>query len=117
MPDGGSPRKQMICKRCGREWQVIETDTSDTCYQCQPKERAMTHPTHNLEPVEFDGIQTYSCQWCGAGAYSDEAGAECLKIDDAVQAWHDGDDKRTLQEYLGMSTEAYGLWLKGASDE
>ncbi|MDR3044026.1 MAG: hypothetical protein LBU75_07150 [Desulfovibrio sp.] len=34
------------------------------------------------------------------------------EIDDAVDAWHDGDDPRTLREFLGFTDEEYACWVK-----
>ena len=37
------------------------------------------------------------------------------EIDDYIDLWHDGDgDGKKLHEYLGMTWEEYGRWLRGA---
>lgn len=33
-------------------------------------------------------------------------------IDDFVDAWHDGDSKESLAEYLGMTGSEYELWVE-----
>jgi len=35
-------------------------------------------------------------------------------IDDFVDAWHDSEDPRTLQEYLGFNNHEYSCWVKDA---
>ena len=34
------------------------------------------------------------------------------EIDDFVDAWHDGNDSRDLNEYLGMTKEEYAVWVE-----
>lgn len=36
-------------------------------------------------------------------------------IDDAVQAWHEGDDCEPLRESLGFTIEEYALWMANPS--
>lgn len=39
------------------------------------------------------------------------------KIDDMIDAWHEGDGAdRTLHDYLGMTSEQYGRWLRDSTD-
>ncbi len=33
------------------------------------------------------------------------------EIDDFVERWHEGDDSRSLREYLGFSVEEFSLWI------
>lgn len=33
------------------------------------------------------------------------------EIDDFIETWHEGDDKSSLSEYLGMTQEEYRLWF------
>lgn len=37
-------------------------------------------------------------------------------IDDAVEAWHNGDDGRSLPEFLGMTPEQYWRWVERPQD-
>ncbi len=34
------------------------------------------------------------------------------EIDDFVDAWHDGNDPRDLDDFLGMTTEEYAIWVE-----
>ena len=34
------------------------------------------------------------------------------EIDDFVDAWHDGNDPRTLSDFLGMTDEEYAIWVE-----
>ncbi|MEA4822251.1 MAG: hypothetical protein VB122_08525 [Erysipelotrichales bacterium] len=38
--------------------------------------------------------------------------ADLSDINDFVDAWHEGDDDRELNEYLGMSDDEYEMWIK-----
>lgn len=33
-------------------------------------------------------------------------------MDDFIDLWHEGDDTRSLPEFLGMSEDEYGLWVE-----
>jgi len=37
------------------------------------------------------------------------------EVDDVIDAWHDGDDPRTLREFLGFNELEYTCWMKDAS--
>ena len=37
------------------------------------------------------------------------------EVDDVVDAWHDGDDPRTLREFLGFTDLEYACWVKSPS--
>ena len=34
------------------------------------------------------------------------------EIDDLIDEWHDGDDSRDLNEFLGMTHEEYTTWVE-----
>ena len=34
------------------------------------------------------------------------------EIDDFVDAWHDGNDPRTMSDFLGMTDEEYAIWVE-----
>ncbi len=37
------------------------------------------------------------------------------EIDDFVAAWHEGDSREELYEFLGMTFEEYSLWVRSAN--
>jgi len=44
-----------------------------------------------------------------------EGQVDLVDIHNFVDAWHEGDDERELNEYLGMSDDEYELWIKHPS--
>jgi hypothetical protein len=38
-------------------------------------------------------------------------------VDDRIDAWHDGDSKLPLHEFLGMSREEFNYWVRYGTRE